>query len=73
MGLNMSTGKPILSPTLEQHKLLNVREVMALLGVSRGTVYNYLASKNDPIPSVHLSGRKFQLDKILWWIEKRSK
>jgi len=53
-------------------RLMNVREVAELLGLSPGTVY-HLASQRR-IPVVRLSARclKFRHSEILAWIESKS-
>lgn len=64
-----STGKA--PEAFRQNRLLSFEEARAFLGLGKGTMYKLLASKKDPVPSVKL-GRlyKFQMEKLLWWIEK---
>jgi excisionase family DNA binding protein len=55
----------------QQSRLLSVRQAQEMLGVSKKTIHRLLGNKTDPIPSVKIGhSRKFQLDKLLWWIEK---
>lgn len=57
---------------MTQDRLMNVREVAELLGLSPGTIY-HLASQRR-IPVVRLSARclKFRHSEILAWIEGKS-
>ncbi len=60
-----------LPETLQRTRLLSFQEARQFLGVGNGTLYKLLHSKNDPVPSIKLGKlHKFQLDKLLWWIEK---
>lgn len=52
-------------------RLLSRKQVLAMLGISQTTLTRMLNNKRDAIPSIKLgASRKFQLDKVLWWIEK---
>lgn len=55
----------------QQNRLMSFDEARKFLGLGKGSMYKLIASKKDPIPSLKI-GRlhKFQLEKLLWWIEK---
>ena len=54
-------------------KLLKIKEVCQVVGVSRGHVYNLMKSHNFPRP-IELSARSraWRQDQIEKWIESRS-
>lgn len=53
------------------NRLLSAPEAQEILGVGKSTLYGLLRSKKDPIPSIKIGkNRRFNLDKLLWWIEK---
>ena len=56
---------------IEQNRLLSPVDVQGILGISKRTLYTFLKSKKDPIPSIKIgNSRRFKLDKLMWWVEK---
>ena len=55
------------------NRLMSFDEARAFLGIGKGTFYKLLANKKDPVPSIKIGKLyKFQMEKLLWWIEKQS-
>lgn len=53
------------------NRLLSPREVQEILGIGKTGLYGLLKSKKDPLPSIKIGkNRRFNLAKVLWWIEK---
>jgi len=71
----MSRGKGessrAIPDNLAQCRLLTIYQVAEFLGVRRAKVYDLMNDPEDPLPSIKFHGnRRFQSDKILWWVEK---
>lgn len=55
---------------IDPRSMLTPADVQKILRVSKPTLYSYLRGK-DPIPSYKIGKhRRFNLEKLLWWIEK---
>ncbi len=69
----MTTEAPTKIPdALHQSRLLNCHQVQEMMNISRTTLQRLIHNKTDPLPSLKfLKTRRFQLDKVLWWIEKQ--
>lgn len=53
------------------NRLLSPVEVQEILGIGKTGLYGLIKSKKDPIPSIKIGkNRRFNLAKVLWWIEK---
>lgn len=51
--------------------ILTREQLQEYLKISKSTLTRLLSSKKDPIPSfMFRKVRRFQLEKINWWIEK---
>lgn len=57
--------------TFRQNRLLSFEEAREFFGVGKGKFYQMISAKKDPVPSIKIGKLyKFQLDKLLWWVEK---
>lgn len=62
---------------LPQHligaRLLSSDEVCQILKIGKSTLYRYMKSKKDPLPSFVIGGtRRFRADQITWWVDKHA-
>ena len=63
-----------LDPTLHAHRLLRLAEVVAMLGIGRTSVYNYIAAGSFPAPvKVGEKSVRWKLTEVLAWRSRRSK
>lgn len=61
---------PSTAPAVFESRLLDRSEVMALLKISKSTLYNLINRKVNPLPSVVIGkSRRFPNDKIHYWME----
>lgn len=60
--------------TYKEACLLTPADVLKLMKISMATLDRLVSSKKDPLPSVRFrKTRRFQLEKVLWWIENHQK
>ena len=62
-------SKPSEPPNFGGDQFLEVEEVMALLKISRTTLYQLMRRKLNPLPSVQIGKcRRFALEKVRGWV-----
>lgn len=53
-------------------KLLSIDDASALLGLSKGTLYNWISAQR--MPNIKMGGRvKFREADLVKWVEKKSR
>lgn len=56
-----------------ESRLLSIKQIQEMMGISRQTLWRLVNSKRDPLPSVMIRGnRKFKLDQVNWWIDSHA-
>jgi prophage regulatory protein len=63
-----------LDPALNAQRLIRLAEVVAMLGIGRTSVYNYIAAGSFPAPvKVGEKSVRWKLTEVLAWRSRRSK
>lgn len=66
----MTTIPAKIPESIQGHQFLSATDIMNLLKVSRGTLYNLMFRKDNPLPSVRIGkSRRFPFDKVKVWME----
>ncbi|BAF70436.1 helix-turn-helix transcriptional regulator [Nitratiruptor sp. SB155-2] len=59
-------------PTLQQDRLIDIKEVSSLIGMKKPTIYKYIRDGKFPKPiKIGIRASRWSFNEVMQWIEER--